>query len=250
MQRFTTVVRVGRLYTTLTSPIAFLTRFYISKISRLYEDSNIDGTLLDVGSGTAPYRRVILDNLNISLYISLEIAPSDATNVIGDAAQLPFGDGVISWVTSFEVIQHISKFQEALLEMFRVLKPGGKLLITFPFNYAECDVRDFRRWTLEGMENELKEAGFNILFLKQRGGCFFAFSCAVDWMVTHLIPGNRKNWRKERTYFSLLSSVIIVVIKAPILLFEWLMLGVDFILPNKGCYIGGVVLAEKPKSTY
>lgn len=47
-----------------------------------------------------------------------------------DLTRIPFPDGTFDWVTSVSVIEHIPDYRRAIAEMFRVLRPGGRLLLT------------------------------------------------------------------------------------------------------------------------
>lgn len=51
---------------------------------------------------------------------------------VADATQLPFPDRAFDIVLATEVIEHISRLNHFMREVFRVLTPGGQLLITFP----------------------------------------------------------------------------------------------------------------------
>lgn len=53
-----------------------------------------------------------------------------ATN--GDALRLPFADGTFDRVIASEVLEHVTDDQQALREVFRVLRPGGTLAATVP----------------------------------------------------------------------------------------------------------------------
>jgi len=57
------------------------------------------------------------------------------TFIQGDAQNLPFGDDSFDVVISCETIEHLPDASSALREMWRVSRPGGKLLLTTP-NYA------------------------------------------------------------------------------------------------------------------
>lgn len=50
----------------------------------------------------------------------------------GDAVRLPLLDHSVDLVVSFETIEHLSRQQEMIEEIRRVLRPGGKLLISSP----------------------------------------------------------------------------------------------------------------------
>lgn len=49
-----------------------------------------------------------------------------------DACDLPFRAGEFDVVVTFEVIEHVEEPQKFLLEILRVLKPGGRLILSTP----------------------------------------------------------------------------------------------------------------------
>lgn len=51
---------------------------------------------------------------------------------VADATQLPFAADSFDIVLATEVIEHISRLDKFIAGTFWVLKPGGRLLITFP----------------------------------------------------------------------------------------------------------------------
>jgi len=57
---------------------------------------------------------------------------TDILALASDGEDLPFPDGTFDWVTCSEVLEHIHAPEQAIREMYRVLKPGGTLLITTP----------------------------------------------------------------------------------------------------------------------
>ena len=52
--------------------------------------------------------------------------------VCGSALALPFGDATFDVVCAFDVVEHCEPEALALAELARVLKPGGRLLISVP----------------------------------------------------------------------------------------------------------------------
>ncbi len=233
----------------VSSPIGFIARKCIRELGRGDGiDFSRQGLCIDVGAGIAPYRQDIEKFWPVSLYVALDIAASDATSVAGDATRMPFRDNCAQFITSFDVIQHVPDSGVFLAEVARVLAPGGLLMLTFPFNYCECDVQDFRRWTLAGMEQDLKRCGLNVLVMQQRGGRFFAFACALNWIAQHIVPGQRQGWRAKRSATEILRAALLLVLTFPTTVFQWLMLGVDALFPNHGCYMGGIGVAVKASS--
>jgi len=49
-----------------------------------------------------------------------------------DGTKLPFPDEYFDAITSFETIEHTTKYREMLQEFFRVLKKGGRLILSTP----------------------------------------------------------------------------------------------------------------------
>lgn len=102
-------------------------------------------------------------------YVGLDY-PATATgwygtrpDVFADAARIPFADQVFDAVILFDVLEHLEHPERAIAEIFRVLKPGGTLLMNTPFMYPLHDEpRDFRRWTHHGHELLARNAGFAI----------------------------------------------------------------------------------------
>jgi ubiquinone/menaquinone biosynthesis C-methylase UbiE len=50
-----------------------------------------------------------------------------------DVTRTPLKENTIDYVVSFETLEHITRPQELIDEMYRVLKPGGKLMLTTPY---------------------------------------------------------------------------------------------------------------------
>jgi SAM-dependent methyltransferase len=68
-----------------------------------------------------------------------ETAPKGALEFrLLEATALPFADGSFDVVISFEVIEHVKHYERLLLETRRVLKRGGKLILSTPNRQAGC----------------------------------------------------------------------------------------------------------------
>jgi SAM-dependent methyltransferase len=50
-----------------------------------------------------------------------------------DITSLSFGNSEFDYILSFDVLEHVPNYCDALSEFYRVLKPGGKLILTAPF---------------------------------------------------------------------------------------------------------------------
>jgi SAM-dependent methyltransferase len=66
---------------------------------------------------------------------------------IEDITNLSYLDNSIDSVICISVLQHVFDFNQAISEIIRVLKPGGKALITNGFLFPICMTEDYVRLT-------------------------------------------------------------------------------------------------------
>ena len=83
--------------------------------------------------------------------------------VYADAACLPFVDACFDTVVMLEVLEHLARPRLALAEASRVLRPGGRLLLSMPFLYPMHDEpHDYQRYTAHGLRREIEGVGLRI----------------------------------------------------------------------------------------
>ncbi|HEX4210550.1 MAG TPA: glycosyltransferase [Candidatus Binataceae bacterium] len=111
---------------------------------------------LDLGCGSS----IIIQSLNNAIGMDLSVAKARFLNrrgvpiVRGSAFALPFRDASCDCVISSQVIEHVPEDRVLFTEMWRVLEPGGRLLIGTP-DYAT------RAWrTIEPIYGLLKPGGY------------------------------------------------------------------------------------------
>jgi SAM-dependent methyltransferase len=130
---------------------------------------------LDCGCGTGHNLQLLRSRghaFGIDLTFSgLQYAASRGDRQVAQAsaARLPFAGAIFDLVTSFDVIYSLPDDVEraAVAEMFRVLKPGGHLLVNvaaMPFLHGSHSVlsSEIRRYTRPGLRKLLEDAGFSI----------------------------------------------------------------------------------------
>lgn len=128
--------------------------------------SYMKGVLLDFGCGSKPYEKLF----NVEKYIGLDIEKSghdhfdSKIDIIYDGENIPFDDNYFDSVFSSEVFEHLFNIDDILKEIYRVIKPGGNLLITVPFVWEEHEIPyDFGRYTSYGIKYLLEKNGFQII---------------------------------------------------------------------------------------
>ena len=241
------IIRLYRIYKNLVSPDRFLMRRQISQFGQKAAQTSCLRQCVDIGSGTSPLKGAVTRSFRVDHYYSIDIAPSDVTDVVADACALPLLDNSVDLILCSEVLSCIKDYDHVLSEMVRVLRPGGFVIITFPFNYGECEVRDFRRWTLFGMTHELEQLGCSVIKAESRGGAALATIACWSSAIFNLVPGGRKTWRAERSIKSYFREGFLLVITFPLLVLGWVSIVLDNILPPLGFYIGGIVYGTKAK---
>ena len=79
--------------------------------------------------------------------------PARNPEIVGDAQEMPFADATYSTILCTEVLEHIPDPQKAVDEMYRVLKPGGTLILTTRFLFPVHDAPgDYWRFTPYGLQ--------------------------------------------------------------------------------------------------
>lgn len=211
---------------------AFIVRRGLYRIIRELAPA-MTGHLLDFGAGSAPYRHLFR---NAETYTTVDIEESgheDSDKVADhfyDGKTLPFSPASFDGVFSSEVIEHIFNLPEILLEIHRVLKPNGRLLLTAPFVWDEHEIPyDFARYTSFGLPHLLQEAGFEVeIQLKTTG-----YVATIFQMLTIYIL--------QRKIFDsgLLRAAGIILFAAPINIFG---LFLDALLPRDDRFYHNQVL--------
>lgn len=111
--------------------------------------------VLVIGSGRIP--RISGTNL-----VNMDITAFKGVSVVGDVQSLSFADATFDAVVCHQVLEHVPSAERGISEIRRVLKPGGRVLVSVPFFVPfHAAPFDFRRWTIPGLK--LSFAGFEEL---------------------------------------------------------------------------------------
>ena len=131
----------------------------------------LSGRLLDVGCGSMPYQALFA----VDAYIGLDI-DSEASRRRGmadyhyDGHSFPFADASFDAILCNQVLEHVFNPDRFLSEIARVLRPGGKLLLTVPFVWDEHEQPyDYARYSSFGLYALLNKQGLKILHHQKLG---------------------------------------------------------------------------------
>lgn len=98
--------------------------------------------ILEVGGGRSGMARNLYPDAHVTtIDIDPALAPEDpaadraADFVVGDARALPFQERSFDVITLFDVLEHIEGDDRAAAEAMRVVKPGGWILISTPYDH-------------------------------------------------------------------------------------------------------------------
>lgn len=147
--------------------------------------SALKGKTLVVGAGMIDYsviftRSEVVINSDIEKY-------GDHISLILDAHNLKLDDNCVDNVVALEVLEHLATPKNAINEIYRVLKPGGTIMLSIPFLFrVHGDPSDYQRYTLFGLERLLEN--FHNVEIFEMGGRISVISDLITTGAKCLIP--------------------------------------------------------------
>ena len=140
-----------------------------------------EGWVLDLACGTGGNLAILGEHGRV---LALDLSPHAlgrcrergcARTVCGSATALPLASGSVDLVASMDLLEHLDDDREGAREMFRVLRPGGVLVVTAPayrWLWSDHDIAlaHRRRYVLGEVVALLTGAGFKVV---QQTYCIF-----------------------------------------------------------------------------
>lgn len=215
------------------NPFYFARKNLASAISEL--STHIHGHLLDVGCGSKPYRSLF----KVDRYRGLDI-DSPVTREQGvaddlyDGTQFPYQSETFDSALCNQVLEHVFNPDQFLTEINRVLKPGGKLLLTVPFVWDEHEQPyDYARYSSFGLCALLEKNGFKIITHKK-----LAADATIIFQLT-----NAYLFKLSQRWPRLVKLLFTLTVMAAVNIFG--ILAGKLLPANPDLFLDHVVLAEK-----
>lgn len=212
--------------------------YFVRKEIFAFLESNsnfLSGNLLDFGGGSKPYQDLFKNSQN---YFSIEVL-SNKENLKSDiyynGSELPFADNTFDSILCTEVFEHVEKLDDVIDELYRVLKPGGRMIVTTPFMCMEHEMPyDFRRFSFNGLSNLMKKNNFKILQSQKLLNNFHVFFQTLNFYICQVFLKKKTKYLKYIIYFFLAGPI------------NFLSLFFNFFLPKADeMYFGTGMVVEK-----
>jgi SAM-dependent methyltransferase len=145
MESLEHVQRMGRdrLYPSLTNPNWLVLRKRRELFTRwLHGLLGPNPGVLDIGGRIQPYRPLIAGGQ--ARYVAVDLQPTPLVNVVANAEHLPLASQSFDLVLCTQMLEYAPEPRQVILEIHRVLKPSGFLLLSVPSAFPRDADED--RW--------------------------------------------------------------------------------------------------------
>ncbi len=180
------------------------TRHFLLGLLETYCPREASGRVLDVGCGTGGFTVALRKRFQPMETVGLDIC-REALEMgrmrgldglcLASVEQIPFPDERFTLVTCLDVLYHkeVRDEERALEEMWRVLEPGGYLLLNLPAFQAlrgrhDLAVHGARRYRKRGLLPKLQTKGFQVIRATYFNFLLFPL-LAIYRIATRPLPG-------------------------------------------------------------
>ncbi|MBI5655049.1 methyltransferase domain-containing protein [Candidatus Uhrbacteria bacterium] len=135
------------------------------------------GRWLDIGGGLPSYVKYLPADCS---RVNTDIEPGPGATALDADGVFPFKDDDFDGVLALNMLYIVRDPVATLREVKRVMKMGASVVMTLPFFFPENpEPHDFHRWTREGVEKLLVDAGFRDIEISPVGGPGTAFAMSL-----------------------------------------------------------------------
>ena len=95
-------------------------------------------------------------------------------------------------IISIDVLEHVPNPDKFIAEMYRVLKPGGNIILSTPFFfYLHEEPNDYFRFSKYGLEILFLRNGFSIIEVTPIAGVISIFGILLSILITRIFKNTQ-----------------------------------------------------------
>jgi SAM-dependent methyltransferase len=142
--------------------------------------------VVDVGCGRAPHRKFV----TCEKYIGVDIEDRGGVHdvLLADVSRgIPLSDHSADLVICTETLEHTKEPLFVVREIYRITKPGGKVILTTPMVWPVHEAPyDFFRYTNFGLAYLFEEAGFSSVSVHASNGYAYTMCALLQNRMRHV----------------------------------------------------------------
>lgn len=193
--------------------------------------SNLEGKILEIGSGIgnisscflkdkqaiflSDIRKNYLDYLKVNFSRESTLEGIQHLNLVHPQFEETYQDllGQFNGVFALNVVEHIEEDGVAIANCYKLLKPGGRLVILVPayqslYNGFDTALEHYRRYNKTSLTNLFQENNFEIAHTQ-----YFNFAGIFGWFFTGSILGKKTIPKGQMTLYNTLVPLFKIVDK-------------------------------------
>ena len=147
--------------------------------------------IIDIGAGELKYRQYFRH----CIYRSQDLCVGDSKwdfsgiDIISSAYDIPEDNHSYDYILCIQVLEHLEFPDKAFTEFNRLLKTGGRLLLSAPLGQGEHQIpHDYFRYTQYGLRSLGERSGFKLVLIQPHGGIFISLEYVLWILLGVVLP--------------------------------------------------------------
>ncbi|MBC7886428.1 MAG: class I SAM-dependent methyltransferase [Ferruginibacter sp.] len=166
-------------------------RFAIFSKTKNLCNTYLSGVVLEIGAGGNHLKEDFKSMYGEWISLDYDLR-SDSIDLRGDGQQLPFKNEMFDTIISIDVLEHVPNPEKFVAEMFRVIKPGGTVILSTPFFfYLHEEPFDFFRFSKYGLRTIFERHGFKVIDVIPIAGVIAIIGLLISIFVTRVFRFSR-----------------------------------------------------------
>ncbi len=180
----------------------------------------LNASVIDVGAGTKPYLRLI--NTRTTRYCAQDLISAEQNKIgveqervdfVSPSERMPLPDASFDYAICTDVLEHVISPTNVMKEISRILKPGGKAIVTVPMICGEHQQPwHFQNLTKYGMAQLSYDSGLVMESIAPRGGYGSVMAALIRFMPGNLLRGHSRLLRMPLLLLTYLLSPLTSVV--------------------------------------